>query len=148
MDRPEGTFSTDRRRLADRRAGPTTFWSALRFRGRRRGFRRAGEAHRAYVDIPAPRTTMLLFVVVIGSSLDALFTLQFLGNGGEEANPLMALALTHGSTPFVGVKMVVTGLAAWFLAAHRYFRLAYIGLHALAMAYVGLLVLHLSLLSF
>jgi len=91
---------------------------------------------------------MLLFVVVIGSSLDALFTLQFLGNGGEEANPLMALALTHGSTPFVGVKMVVTGLAAWFLAAHRYFRLAYIGLHALAMAYVGLLVLHLSLLSF
>jgi hypothetical protein len=146
MDHPEVTIVMNRRHQEDRRARPTTFWSALRYGGRRRGFRRAGEAYRVYVDVPPPRTTALLFVVVVGSVLDALLTLVFLGNGGDEANPVMALALTQGYTPFVGVKMAVTGLGTWFLAAHRYFPLAYIGLHALAVAYIALLVLHITLL--
>jgi hypothetical protein len=141
-------IGSDRRRQGDRRAHPTTFLSALRSHGRRRGFRRVGEAYRAYVDIPTRRATVLLFFVVVGSVLDALFTLLFLANGGDEANPVMALMLTQGHTPFVGLKMAVTGFGAWFLAAHRYFPLAYVGLHALAVAYAALLLLHVILLLF
>jgi hypothetical protein len=146
MGHGEGFISREGRRQGDRRQHPTNFWSALRPHGRRRGFRRMGEAYRAYVDIPSQRTTALLFLVVLGSVLDALFTLLFLGSGGDEANPVMALVLTQGHTPFVGLKMAVTGLGAWFLAAHRYFPLAYFGLHALAVAYGVLLLLHVILL--
>jgi hypothetical protein len=148
MEHSEGRVLIDRRRQPDRRARPTTFWSALRYRGRRRGFRRVGESSHGYVDIPSRRATGLLFVVVVGSLLDALLTLLFLGNGGDEANPLMTFALTRGQTAFVGLKMAITGLGAWFLAAHRYFPLAYIGLHALAVAYAMLLLLHVTLLFF
>jgi hypothetical protein len=148
MEHPGGKTQAERRNQADRRACPTTFWSALRRHGRRRDFRRVAEESRAYVDIPSHYATTLLFVVVIGSVLDALLTLRFLGDGGKEANPLMALVLTRGHTPFVGLKMALTGLGAWFLAAHRYFPLAYVGLHALAVAYVTLLLLHVMLLFF
>ena len=148
MGQRQETISCDRRWLGDRRVHPTTFCSTLRYHGRRRGFRRLDEAHRAYVDIPARRVTALLFFVVIGSVLDALFTLLFLANGGDEANPVMALMLTQGPTPFVGLKMAITSLGAWFLAAHRYFPVAYVGLHGLAVAYAGLLLLHVILLLF
>jgi hypothetical protein len=149
MVEPEAERITiNRRRQADRRAHPTTLRSTLRYDGKRRGFRRAEEGYRAYVDIPSQRATALLFLIVIGSMLDALFTLMFLGNGGDEANPLMALVLTQGHTPFVGLKLAVTGLGAWCLAAHRYFPLAYIGLHALAATYGALLLLHVTLLLF
>ena len=146
MERRQEISSNERRCQGDRRAHPTTFWSALRPHGRRRGFRRAGEAHQAYVDIPTRWATTLLVLVVVGSVLDALCTLLFLADGGDEANPVMALLLTQGHTPFVGLKMALTGLGAWFLAAHRYFPLAYAGLHALAMAYAALLLLHVILL--
>jgi hypothetical protein len=141
-------FIADHRSPADRRARPTTLWSALRYDGKRRGFRRGGEGCCAYVDIPPHRATTLLFLIVVGSMLDAFLTLLFLGGGGDEANPLMAFVLTQGHTPFVGLKLAVTGLGAWFLAAHRYFPLAYIGLHALAATYGMLLLLHVTLLLF
>jgi Domain of unknown function (DUF5658) len=141
-----GVVISERRWQPDRRAQPTTFWSALRLRGRRRGFRRAGEADRAYVDCPSPRVVVLLFIVVVASVLDALCTLLFLQRGGAEANPLMSLVLSHGEMPFVGIKMASTVIGAWFLAAHQYFPLAFGGLHVLAAGYVGLLLIHVALL--
>lgn len=138
--------STNRRRLHDRRARPTTFLSALRFDGRRQSFRRAGEKYRAYVDCPSRRTVTLLFVVLGASVLDALFTLLFIQNGGGEANPLMAIMIHRGDTHFVGLKMAATGIGAWFLAAHQGFPMAFRGLHALAAGYVGLLLIHAAIL--
>jgi hypothetical protein len=142
MDHPAGVVTTERRRQSDRRAQPTSFWSALRFGGRRRAFRRAGEVDRAFVDCPSQRVAVLLFVVVGASILDALCTLLFIQSGGGEANPLMSLVLSHGETPFVGIKMAATAIGAWFLAAHQHFPLAFKGLHALAGGYVALLFTH------
>lgn len=146
MDHQVGVVDADRRQQPDRRAHPTTFWSLLRFGGERKGFRRAGEAYQAYVDCPSQRVVVLVFIVVGASVLDALFTLLFMHDGGAEANPLMAVVINHGEAHFVAIKMVLTGIGAWFLAAHRYFPLAFRGLHVLAASYVGLLLIHAAML--
>jgi hypothetical protein len=142
MDSPVGIVSSERRRQSDRRVHPTTFWSALRYGGRRQGFRRAGEAYRAYVDCPSQEALLLLSVVLGASVLDALLTLLFIQHGGGEANPLMSLVLRHGQTPFMGIKMALTSLGAWFLVAHQYFPMAYRGLLVLAGSYLGILLMH------
>jgi len=146
VSNPGESGGANRRRLLDRRAHPTTFLSALRFDGRRRSFRRTGEEYKAYVDCPSRRTVALLFTVLGASVLDALFTLLFIQNGGGEANPLMAVAIHSGETHFVGLKMAMTGIGAWFLAAHQCFPLAFRGLHVLAVGYVGLLLIHAAIL--
>jgi hypothetical protein len=89
---------------------------------------------------------VLLFVVLGASVLDAFFTLLFIQNGGGEANPFMAIAIQRGDTHFVGLKMAMTGIGAWFLAAHQGFPLAFRGLHVLAAGYVGLLLIHAAIL--
>ena len=88
----------DRRRLPERRTRPTTFFRALHWRGRRQGFRRVGEGRHAYVDSLAWRIVVLALLVFVGSLLDALLTLRHLQHGGQEANPWLALALTHHPT--------------------------------------------------
>jgi hypothetical protein len=122
-----------------------TLWSALRWQGRRRGFRRASEGHHAYVDCLARRTVALALLVVGGSVLDAILTLLHLQDGGSEANPLMSLALVHGPTAFVAYKLSLTGVAVWWLAAHQHFPLATRGLHVFALGYGAVLVYHLIL---
>jgi Domain of unknown function (DUF5658) len=146
MEHPVGAVIAERRWQLDRRIRPTTFWSALRLHGRRKEFRRAGEASRAYADCPSRRAVVLLFFVLAASALDALCTLLFLQRGGQEANPFMALVLSYGETPFVGIKMALTGIGAWLLVAHHYFPMAYRGLLGLAGGYIGLLFLHAVLL--
>jgi hypothetical protein len=142
MGHPIGVVISERRRQSDRRMHPTTLWSALCYCGRRKGFRRSGEAYKAYVDCPSQRAVLLLLIVVGASILDALLTLFFLQNGGSEANPFMSLVLSQGQTPFVGIKMALTGIGAWFLVAHQYFPMAYRGLLALAGGYMGVLLIH------
>jgi hypothetical protein len=141
-----GIVSPEQRRQPDRRVHPTTFWSALRFRGRRKGFRRAGESYQAYVDCPSQRAVALLFIVLGASVLDALCTLLFIQRGGNEANPFMSIVLNQGPTHFVGIKMALTGFGAWLLVAHQYFPMAYTGLHVLAGGYIALLLIHAVLL--
>jgi hypothetical protein len=146
MDQPMGVAVAERRWQPDRRRHPTTCWGALRLHGRRKAFRRAGEASHAYADCASRRAVVLLFFVLGASALDALCTLLFLQRGGQEANPFMALALSYGQTPFVGLKMALTGIGAWLLVAHYYFPMAYRGLLGLAGGYLGLLVLHAAIL--
>jgi Domain of unknown function (DUF5658) len=137
--------SLERRGLADRRARPTTLVSAIRWKGRRKGFRRAGEGRYAYVDCLAWRIVGLAILVCVCSLLDALLTLLHLEDGGGEANPLMHMALAHGTTLFVTLKFSITGVAAWFLAAHQQFPLAYRSLHGLVLGYGTVLLYHLVL---
>jgi hypothetical protein len=146
MDYPMGVIAAERRWQLDRRVHPTTFWSTLRVHGRRKEFRRAGEAASAYADCPSRRAVVLLFFVLGASALDALCTLLFIQRGGQEANPFMALVLSYGQTPFVGIKMALTGIGAWLLVAHHYFPMAYRGLLGLAGGYIGLLLLHAAIL--
>jgi hypothetical protein len=142
MEYPRSLVSSERRRQSDRRVHPTTFWSALRYGGRRKGFRRAGEAYRVYVDCPSQDAVLLLSFVLGASVLDALLTLVFIQHGGGEANPFMYFVLSHGQMPFMGIKMALTGLGAWFLVAHQYFPMAYRGLLMLAGGYMGILLMH------
>ena len=119
--------------------------SAIRWKGQRKGFRRAGEGRYAYVDCLARRIVGLTVLVCVASLLDALLTLLHLENGGREANPLMHVALAHGTTLFIVLKLSLTNMAAWFLAVHQQFPLAYRGLHGLALGYGVLLAYHLAL---
>ena len=131
---PESAYN--RRRLVDRRAHSTTLWSALHWHGRRTGYRRREEGRHAYVDCPSPYVVLLVVTVLIGSLLDAYFTLCYIAQGGSEANPLMDLALSWGPGAFTGIKMGLTGLGVWFLAAHQQFPLAYTALHGIALIYL------------
>ena len=87
----------------------------------------------------------LAVLIDVGSVLDAVLTLLHLDNGGIEANPLMHLALAHGPTVFVAVKLSLTGVAVWVLAAHQQWPLAQYALHGLTLGYGGVLVYHLIL---
>jgi Domain of unknown function (DUF5658) len=135
----------DRRQLSDRRLQPTSLGSALRLHGRRRGFRRVGEGRNTYVDCLAPRISGLAVFILLSSILDAYLTILHLQRGGGEANPLMALVLTYGYTPFLAIKIVTTGVGTWLLAVHQQFILAWKALHALAGIYALLLIYHLLL---
>jgi len=136
------TSAVERRAVADRRAQPTSCWSALRSRGRRRGFRRASEGHNGYVDCPTPYVAALVLWVTLSSACDALLTLLHISNGGGEANPVMALALAYGSTTFVGLKMSMTCLGTWALSILQHVPLASIVLHILMLIYLGIMGMH------
>jgi Domain of unknown function (DUF5658) len=135
----------DRRRLPERRARPTTFFGALHWKGRRQGFRRAGEGRCAYVDCVAWRIVVLVLLVFVSSLLDAFLTLRHLQHGGQEANPWLALALTYGTPRFLQLKIGLTGVGVWLLAAHQQFPLARRGLHGLTLGYGVVLIYHLVL---
>ena len=132
----------DRRRRPDRRARPTTFVRALRWRGRRHSFRRAGEGHKAYVDGLAWPSVVLALLIFVSSLLDALLTLRHLYHGGQEANPLLAMALTNSTLLFLQLKIGLSGVGVWWLAAHQQFPLAQRGLHGLALGYGVVLIYH------
>ncbi len=138
------TVSIERRQLPDRRQ-PVSFWSSLRLHGRRRGFRRVGEGKNLYVDCPEPRVIILTLLVTLGSAVDAFFTLLYLQNGGSELNPVMRFTLNYSVTAFLGLKIGLTNLCAWFLAVHQQFPLAFRALHGLALVYLLLLGIHVGL---
>ncbi len=87
---PEQRERTDRRKQM-------TLWGSLRFYGRRQSARREGEGEDTYVDQPAQRVTLLVYVILGSSVLDALLTLLYIERGGE-ANPIMAIAINSGLT--------------------------------------------------
>ena len=140
------TSPLERRMVHDRRVHPASSWRVLRLYGRRRGFRRAGEGHQGFVDCPTPYVVGLVLWIIMGSALDALCTLVYVSNGGGEANPFMAFALTYGSATFVWLKMGITCLGTWVLSILQQFPLALVVLHILTLIYVGIMGLHAVLL--
>jgi hypothetical protein len=124
----------ERRAGEDRRRRPTPPVSRYTLRGRRRRGRRGGE-DRVYVDWPGGWVITAFVVVFALSLLDAYLTLRMVAaGGGEEANPLMRLALSYGEGSFVILKagLTLTGLA--LLALHKNWPL---GRACLWLAFVG-----------
>lgn len=134
----------NQRVIQDRRSHPTPFISTLRFGGRRRGFRREGEGRNRYVECLSVRTFALTLLIFALSTLDAIFTLTHLQNGGSELNPLMRQIIQSSSQSFVMFKSLGVGLMACFLAIHQNFRISFHGLHLSATIYVGLSAYHLA----
>ena len=85
---------------------------------------------------------VLALLIFVSSLLDALLTLRHLYHGGQEANPLLAMALTNSTLLFLQLKIGLTGVGVWWLAAHQQFPLAQRGLHGLTLSYGVVLVYH------
>jgi hypothetical protein len=132
---------SERRERHDRRQC-NNVWASLRLSGRRQGSRRNGEGEDTYVDHPARHVVNMACVIIVCSILDALLTLLYIERGGEEANPVMAVAIDFGMTTFVGLKMALTILGIGLLALHQNFRLGLRGLYGMTIIYLILLAYH------
>ena len=119
-----------------------TISSIFRLGGRRQAARREGEGEDAYVDQPALRVTVMVYLILGASIIDALLTLLYMERGGGEANPIMAVAINWGHAWFVSLKMALTIVGAIMLAIHQNFRLGLRGLYGMAVVYLCLLAYH------
>lgn len=137
----------ERRRHADRRDGPTPFWSAFVGRRRRRHGRRAGERDGIYVDRFTRRDVLLVVAILLLNIFDALFTLIWLQRGGAEGNPLMVFLLEYGNSAFLVQKCLVVGAWLLLLVVHKNFPLARLGLWSLAGIYSLLILYHFALMA-
>jgi hypothetical protein len=134
-------MNEDKRAASDRRSRPTSFLSAFRYRGQRKGFRRDGEAKNKYVDCLSGHTVGLLFLLISFFFADGFLTYFHLSNGAVEWNPLMNLALSVSLQCFYLVKCLLCALGAFFLAMHQNFAIGRLGLRV-ATAVYGVLVIY------
>ena len=76
-----------------------------------------------------PRSVVAVVLALVGLNLaDALLTLQHVGRGAIELNPLMELLLRQGPLPFLLGKHFIVAAAVMVMAAHSARRLAVDGL--------------------
>jgi hypothetical protein len=98
-----------------------------------------------YVDCPGTTIVVVALFIVVGSCLDAYFTLLHLQNGAREANPLMNFAIEVGPLFFLALKSAITGAGVLALVAVRQRRLRALGLGTVALCYCVLLTYHAAL---
>jgi len=121
--------------------------SPRRFNGRRSADRRF-----PIMDRFDSGVGFLAVGLMVLSILDSIFTLTLIAHGGTEVNPFMNWLMQINLVAFVGVKMLLTGLAAIVLVATsnvlllKRFRARSILAAALGL-YCGLIVYELCLLS-
>ena len=107
----------------DRRQRPTPMISRYTFfGGRRRSGRRQGEKENVYVDVYSPQLVMLLLVFFSLTVIDSVSTLIYLGKGGRELNPIAQWMIDQGSTFFVVLKGVLSGVCLLFVMLHKNFK--------------------------
>lgn len=87
-------------------------------RGQRRGARRDEESAGIYVDRYRPAEWVLVLGILLLSVADMALTLLYVRAGGEEANPFMAWALSHGEDAFAAAKMGITIIGVVVLLMH------------------------------
>jgi hypothetical protein len=127
----EVEMATESRDVADRRAFG---WRTVIFgflRSRRREHRRSAEGEPVFIDWHHPWLFFLAVGTMLLSCLDAFFTLRLLDRGAIEVNPVMALAIDHGTLAFTVSKMLMTGLGILmlvFLSRSRLFNRVRTGL--------------------
>ncbi len=143
-----GTWDGVERRKGDRRGRPTRFWDSFTGKRQRRGGRRSRDRDELYVDRYTRRDTALLVSIFVLNIADAVFTLEWLGRGGTEGNPLMAHLIQLGSSAFLIQKIALPAFWLMLLTIHKNFRLARNGMWALFGAYGALALYHLLLFFF
>lgn len=151
-----GESALDRRHQSDRRQTPTSPWGAFPPAGLRTRHRRAEEHRRQYfVDRFSWILFLFILLIVVGSVVDAIFTIELIDVGASEINPFLNRVLDRGALPFVIVKYVLTvvGLPVLLIFKNHYlfhsrFRVGYllpliVGLYALLIGYqLGLMQRH------
>ncbi len=121
----ENRDSDERREFSWR----TVFFGFVR--SRRRDTRRDDEDAPLYTDWHHPWLFFLATGTMLLSCMDAFFTLQLLGRGAIEINPVMAALIGQGTLAFAATKMLLTGLGILilvFLSQTRMFNLMRTGL--------------------
>ena len=107
----------------------TVAWGYTRSRRRRQ--RRDADAVPLFVDWHHPWLFFLATGTMVLSSMDVFFTLQLIGRGAVELNPVMALSLEYGDDTFAASKMFLTGFAILtlvYLSRTRFFNFFRTGL--------------------
>ena len=100
----------DTREIDDRRVFS---WRTVMYgftRSRRRAHRRDCEPEPMFTDWHHPWLFFLATGIMLLSTLDAFFTLQLIGRGATEANPVMASVMENGTSAFAISKMLLTGI--------------------------------------
>ena len=136
-------MQAERRQRVDRRR--LSLWTFLQgsLTPRRRTNRRGGECE-ALVDWHEPHLLFLAIVILLLSVTDAFLTLTLIGNGAQEANPVMAYLLEQTPRLFATVKMALTGAGIVILVAlarARVFKVIRISniIHWFMLGYVALI---------
>jgi hypothetical protein len=92
------------------------------FGGQRNEGRRTEEKENVYVDVYSTRLVVLLLVFFALTVVDSVSTLIYLGKGGRELNPVAQWMIDQGSTFFVVLKGVLSGVCLLFVMLHKNFR--------------------------
>jgi hypothetical protein len=141
---PQLGLRNDPRVDADRRRRPIRSFVYGNFRPRRRAHRRDEDSHRFVFDWHEPRVLYLAVSILLLSCADALFTLNLLTVGAQEANFLMNSLLEQSVDRFLTIKIGLTAISLVFLvvAAQRHFmgwfRVERL-LHAVCVGYIFLI---------
>jgi len=90
---------------------------------------------------------LVVFVLLL-NILDALFTMMWIQRGGSEGNPVMAWVLEFGNSAFLVQKCLIVGIWLILLLVHKNFKIARVGLWALAGVYSLLMIYHVVLVFF
>src|SRR5689334_3771957 len=86
--------------------------------------------------------SLLLFIL---NWLDAELTILWVRhNVAAEGNTLMARVLAHGDIPFLTVKLLVVGFAAYILYRCAHLKLAKHGMTFVLALYLGLMLIHVA----
>jgi len=142
----------DRREIAQRRTYSVKTLSRCMLSPRRFNGRRKSDRRFPVLDRFESGIGFLAIGLMILSVMDSVFTLTLIANGGTEVNPFMNWLLHINVELFVGVKMLLTGMAALLLVAmgnvlfFNRFRARTIMASALGL-YCGLILYELCLLS-
>jgi len=65
------------------------------------------------------RTLISIFLIVLLTILDALFTLDLVRKGATELNPVMAFYLNYSPVAFFGVKYLLTSASIFLILANK-----------------------------
>lgn len=131
------------RRRSDRRTGS---WKSIiygNFKPRRRDHRRSADEDYFWFDWHEPRILYLALGILLLSCIDALFTLNLINAGADEANPVMASMLEVGLENFVAGKITITSLSVIILVvlARRTFVGRFSVEHVLQTVFTGYIML-------
>ena len=110
----------ERRSGFDRRSGKVPFASRYLLTGRRKRQRRKEDRERYTVpDRFSPKTYIAIFLIMILSVLDAIFTVDLVSKGAAELNPVMAYYLNHGPIVFFWTKYLLTTAAVMIILLNQ-----------------------------
>lgn len=119
---PPEVPSERRRSVERRRRGLALLWPGLHPTRRKAG-RRASDRLYPNIDLHAPRLLVVALSIMTLCCVDALMTVELLGRGAIEANPVMAVLMQAGMGWFSSVKLLLTAIGVVVLVACSSMRL-------------------------